>query len=271
MKAAAPLFYEAPLQETKKAPEVSANQSILGEAGYNIFIKLTMQSNKSFVRSYLKKLPLSLLVLVALFAGVMFLFALVVHEVLWEKEDAIDHFILHFLSAHLISDGLTGWMKTITYFASATFLQIAYAGLFLLYLALKNVKRAVEIAVIGIGGSWVVYLMKLFFHRARPPHPLMDPLQNFSFPSGHAASAFIFYGLLAYLTWKTNLPKSYKYLMATLLIFGALLIGFSRVYLRVHYPSDVAAGFCIGIAWLILSIWVMETLKEKTDQEQSKK
>ncbi|WP_121355982.1 phosphatase PAP2 family protein [Flavisolibacter nicotianae] len=206
--------------------------------------------------------------LLALFAGALFLFAFVAHEVLWEKEEAVDNSIFNFLSAHVISDGLTGFMKTVTYFASATFLQIAYGCLFILYLALKNIKRAFEIAAIGVGGFLVNYLMKLSFHRIRPAHPLIDPLNNFSFPSGHATSAFILYGLLSYLIWKTDIPKPFKYLICAILILFSLLIGFSRVYLRVHYPSDVVAGFCIGFAWLLLTIYLFERLKKKSDAEQ---
>ncbi|MEJ7822491.1 MAG: phosphatase PAP2 family protein, partial [Chitinophagaceae bacterium] len=171
-----------------------------------------MQSTKSFNKTYFKKLPLRLIVLLALFAGTLFLFVFIIHEVLWEKEEAVDNSIFSFLSANVISNRLTGFMKGVTYFASATFLQIAYGSLVILYLLLKNWKRAVEIAVIGIGGFVVNYFMKLSFHRVRPPHPLIERLQNFSFPSGHATSAFIFYGLLTYLVWKTNIPKLYKYI-----------------------------------------------------------
>ena len=110
--------------------------------------------------------------------------------------------------------------------------------------------------------------MKLFFQRVRPPDPLIAPLQNFSFPSGHATSAFIFYGLLAYLIWKTDLNRTYKYLIATVLIIFSLLIGFSRVYLRVHYPSDVVAGFCIGFSWLVVTISLFTRLKKKADVEE---
>lgn len=164
-----------------------------------------MQPSNSFIKPYFKNLPVGLIVLLALFAATLFFFAFIVHEALWEKEEAIDNSIFNFLLANVINDGLTGFMKTVTYFASATFLQIAYASLFVLYLVLKNVKRAFEIAAIGIGGFLVNYFMKLSFHRTRPPHPLIEPLHNFSFPSGHATSAFIFYGLLAYLVWKTDI------------------------------------------------------------------
>ena len=103
------------------------------------------------------------------------------------------------------------------------------------------------------------------FRRVRPPNPLIDGLENFSFPSGHATSAFIFYGLLTYLVWKTEIPKLYKYIIGAILITFSLLIGFSRIYLRVHYPSDVLAGICIGFAWLILTVWLFERLKRKSD------
>ena len=183
------------------------------------------------------------------------------------RKKAIDNYIFNVLSAHVISNDLTGFMKGITHFASATFLQVAYAVVVLFYLLIKNWKRAIEIAAIGIGGFVVNYVMKLSFQRTRPPHPLIERLQNFSFPSGHATSAFIFYGLLTYLVWKTDIAKPYKYLAGFILITFSLLIGFSRVYLRVHYFTDVLAGLCIGFAWLFVTILLFETLKKKSSTE----
>ena len=226
-----------------------------------------MQSTKTFNKKYFKKLPLGITVLLILFAAAIFFFVFIVHEVLWEKEEVADNLVFAFLSTNVISDNLTGFMKGVTYFASATFLQIAYGALMLIYLLFKNWKRALEIAAIGIGGFVVNYLMKLSFHRLRPPNPLIDKLENFSFPSGHATSAFIFYGLLTYLVWKTRIPKFYKFIIGTMLILFSLLIGFSRIYLRVHYLSDVLAGICIGFAWLILTVWLFEKLKKKSDTE----
>ena len=221
-----------------------------------------MQSNRSFLEKYLKKFSLGFIILFALFSGALFLFASISHEVLWEQEEELDHSVFKFLSANVISQDLTGLMKTVTNFASETFLQIAYGILALVYLFKKNWKRALEIVAIGVGGSVINYFMKLSFRRPRPPHPLVDGLENFSFPSGHATSAFIFYGLLAYLVWKTSMRKSYKYIIGFTFLAFALLIGFSRVYLRVHYPTDVMAGFCVGFAWLLLTGWLFERLKK---------
>ena len=226
-----------------------------------------MQSSPTFNKKYFKKLPLRLVVLLIIFALAIFLFAFITYEVILEKKEAFDNHIFNYLSTYLINPRLTVFMKGVTHFASATFLEIAYGVLLVAYLIRKNWKRVIEILVIGLGGFLVNYFMKLSFHRIRPTHPLIDPLQNFSFPSGHATSGFIFYGLIAYLVWKTNIPKMYKYFIGSIFVLFSLLIGFSRVYLRMHYPSDVIAGFCIGFAWLILIILLFERLKQKSNSE----
>ncbi|MEP6595411.1 MAG: phosphatase PAP2 family protein [Ginsengibacter sp.] len=211
----------------------------------------------------LKQLPVGLIILLALFSGALFLFIFIIDEVLREKEELLDNNVFNFLSAHVISPHLTSFMKGVTYFASANFLQVAYVVLILFHLFIKKYKTAIEVAVLGLSGFLVNYFMKLSFHRLRPPHPLIAPLDNFSFPSGHATSGFIFYGLLTYLVWKTNISRLLKYITGTIFILFSLLIGFSRIYLRVHYPSDVAAGFCVGFAWLILTIWLFERFERK--------
>ena len=226
-----------------------------------------MKSSKPFIQRYFKKLSGWVLLLLGLILASIFLFGILIHEVLWEKEEAVDLRIFTFLSTYVITPNLTVAMKAVTYCASSIFLQVAYGIVVVSYLAQKNWKRAIEITVIGLGGFLINYFMKLSFHRLRPSNPLIDPLQNFSFPSGHATSGFIFYGLLVYLTWKKEIPKVYKYVIGAVLVSFALLIGFSRIYLRVHYPSDVAAGFCVGFAWIVLCIWLMELLKKKSDRE----
>ena len=226
-----------------------------------------MKSSKPFIQRYFKKLSGWVLLLLGLILAVIFLFGFLIHEVLWEKEEAVDLRIFTFLSSYVITPNLTVVMKTITYCASSIFLQMAYGIVVVSYLVQKNWKRSIEITVIGLGGFLINYFMKLSFHRLRPSNPLIDPLQNFSFPSGHATSGFIFYGLLVYLTWKTEIRKVYKYVIGAVLVLFALLIGFSRIYLRVHYPSDVAAGFCVGFGWIVLCIWLMELLKKKSDRE----
>jgi membrane-associated phospholipid phosphatase len=226
-----------------------------------------MKSSKSFIQRYFKKLSGRLLLLLLLFIVSLFVFTYILDEVVREGENNIDFSVFHFLSLHVINPQLTLFMKAVTYCASANFLQIAYAVVIVGYLLNKDWKRAGEIGVIGMGGFLINYFMKLTFHRPRPSDPLIKALTNFSFPSGHATSGFIFYGLLSFLVWKTKWPPKLKWTLICLLIFFALLIGFSRIYLRMHYTSDVVAGFAVGTSWLVLCIWLMETLKKKTHEE----
>jgi membrane-associated phospholipid phosphatase len=226
-----------------------------------------MTFKSKFIQKYVEKLPLGLIGLLLLFGGVIFLFARITDEVIMEEEAQTDNYILRYLSAEVINPSLTSFMKVVTYMASAQFIQVGYGILILIYLLKKNYRRSIEIFVTATSGLVVNLIMKFSFHRLRPVNPLIEPLQSFSFPSGHATSGFIFYGLLVYLIWKTDLPRSIKILSGIMLISLSLLIGFSRIYLRVHYPSDVAAGFCVGFAWLLLLVWLMENIKRKAKKE----
>jgi undecaprenyl-diphosphatase len=222
-----------------------------------------------FIRAYLKRLSAFAILLVILFIGSVLLFGFIMHEVILEQEEVFDQRVFNYLSYHVIAPELTRVMKAITWCASATYLKIAYAIVVLLYLLKKNWKRAAEIIVIGIGGFFINYVMKLSFQRDRPSYPMIEPLRNFSFPSGHATSGFIFYGLIAYLVWKSDISRPLRLVLVSLLILFSLTIGFSRIYLRMHYATDVLAGFAIGLLWLVFSIWMMEKLKERTDSEIS--
>ncbi len=229
-----------------------------------------MKSSQPFLKRYLKNLPAGLFAFLLTFGGGVLLFTLVMHEVMIERDHETDHEVFSYLSG-FITPGRTRFMEAITWCASSTFMQIGYGVLVAGYLLAKDWKRAVEIGVIGVGGWVINFLMKLGFERERPDNPLIGGLNNFSFPSGHATSAFIFYGLLVYLVWKSKLARGYQITIGILLLLFALLIGFSRIYLRVHYLTDVVAGFCIGLAWLGLAIWWMERKKEESDVEVSKK
>jgi membrane-associated phospholipid phosphatase len=104
-------------------------------------------------------------------------------------------------------------------------------------------------AIVCLGGILLNQMMKLFFAKPRPE--LWQRLiveTSFSFPSGHAVGSIVVYGFIAYILAK-QLPRSKQYVyMAATIIIGA--IGFSRLYLGVHYPTDVIAGYGVGILWL---------------------
>ena len=111
--------------------------------------------------------------------------------------------------------------------------------------------------MIGLSSTGILFLFKDIFKRHRPLDPIISNVTGFSFPSGHSFSSFTFFGLLIYIIWRTNIRKSFKILIAFFLFVFAATIAFSRVYLRVHYPSDVVAGFCLSVIWLMISLWIL--------------
>jgi membrane-associated phospholipid phosphatase len=113
----------------------------------------------------------------------------------------------------------------------------------------RRYSDGIRFALVCVGGVIINQEMKLFFAKPRPelwPRLIADP--SFSFPSGHATGSIIVYGFLAYILAKElRQYQNYIYLAASLLIIA---IGFSRLYLGVHYPTDIIAGYGIGFLWL---------------------
>jgi membrane-associated phospholipid phosphatase len=109
---------------------------------------------------------------------------------------------------------------------------------------------AIRFAIVCAGGVVINQEMKLFFAKPRPelwPRLITDP--TFSFPSGHATGSMVVYGFLAYISAKQfQRYIRYIYAIASTIIIS---IGFSRLYLGVHYPTDIIAGYGIGFLWLI--------------------
>ena len=96
--------------------------------------------------------------------------------------------------------------------------------------------------------------MKFILQRPRPTEYRIIEETGYSFPSGHSMVSMAFYGLLIYLIYKHIENKYLKWLLISILSLLIVLIGFSRIYLGVHYVGDVIAGFLFSIAYLILFI-----------------
>jgi undecaprenyl-diphosphatase len=137
-------------------------------------------------------------------------------------------------------------------------------------------KWSVYVLLIGtIGGRFVNTFLKEFFNRPRPTIvEWATTVHTTSFPSGHAMTSLVTYGSVAYLVGR--LEPSARLERITWIIATAIVIaiGFSRMYLGVHYPSDVIAGFIAGLAWLAFVIALVKAVqffasrRPETQQEE---
>ncbi|GJE38787.1 phosphatase PAP2 family protein [Methylobacterium persicinum] len=139
------------------------------------------------------------------------------------------------------------------------------------YLALTE-RRRIGLYVLGAVGSGelVSTVLKLFYHRPRPdlvPHGM--EVFTASFPSGHAMMSAIAYLTLAILLARVDRNRRVKGFVLVLGVSVTLLVGISRIYLGVHWPSDVLAGWCVGAAWASLCWFVALQLQQRGEVEAS--
>ncbi|HEX3167814.1 MAG TPA: phosphatase PAP2 family protein [Chitinophagaceae bacterium] len=153
-------------------------------------------------------------------------------------------------------------MLFVTFLGKHQFLIPANLILIFYFLLVKRQTWfSIRVITIAISSLALMLLLKQLFQRKRPLSPLLKAAKGLSFPSGHAIMAVTFYGLLIYILQHTITIDWLKWLATVLMFVLIILIGFSRIYLRVHYASDVAAGFIIGLLWLLLSLAVLKWLE----------
>ena len=143
------------------------------------------------------------------------------------------------------------------------FLIPANISLILFYLFIRRRSWfSIRVASIALSSLLLMFALKHLFHRKRPLDPLLEKAKGLSFPSGHAIMSVTFYGLIIYM-----LSQEIKSPYAKIPLIGSLIllmqvVGFSRVYLRVHYASDVISGHLIGLGWLLTSLSVLKRLEK---------
>jgi undecaprenyl-diphosphatase len=141
-------------------------------------------------------------------------------------------------------------MKLVTFFGSGYFL--VSISLILTVIFFKKENYSFYAAMINVNlllGALINACIKYIIQRNRPDFLRLIDIWGYSFPSGHSMASMSFYGFLIYLCCK-NYKTRWKYLIISLLSILILLIGISRIYLGVHYASDVLGGFFLGILWI---------------------
>lgn len=206
-------------------------------------------------------LPLSIF-LIAIFFNLLLIFDFTEDIINSKKFIVIDNFL-----AQLVFSFRNEQLAKFFYLISLTcnIMTVILLGFGIsIYLLLKKKFHFVIGLLIAISGSGLtIYLGKSIFKIGRPIEYSYYLENNYSFPSGHSTIVVSFYGLLFYFLLRNN----YSLAIKTMFIFFALLffflIGFSRLYLGVHFLSDVIAGYILGFLWLLVSICTIEWLKYK--------
>lgn len=208
-----------------------------------------------------KKLSLSVLIMIALFFVCLWGLFKVVDIVFEDKSLVFDMHVFDLIAPY-VNDTNTRIIEVITFLGSQNFLLPANIILILYFLFGKEKRRtAMQITAISVTSVAVMFLLKLILQRERPMVPLISKVHGYSFPSGHTFTSVVFYGMLAYMAYRNIKSPWLRWLTVVFLIVFIFLVGFSRVYLRLHYASDVIAGFCLGTIWLLLARWLFVKTK----------
>ncbi len=190
----------------------------------------------------------------------LILFMIIVVRLRNNTIQSFDSYIYNHIK-ELISPNMTNIFKVITEFGNV-YIMIPVIILILIFSNDKSFKKYFIYNLISI--FILNNILKIIFTRSRPLDINLIIETGYSFPSGHSMISFAFYGFLAYFIYHTNLNCYLKILYILLLGLLVLLIGISRIYLGVHYASDVLGGFAISALYLVIFIkYVYKNKEEK--------
>jgi undecaprenyl-diphosphatase len=178
------------------------------------------------------------------------LFAWLAGEVFDGGADAVDSSVRE--AVHTIaSPHLTTLMIFISFLGSTIFLTLASVVIDLVFVIKRRYRSAILFAAVMLGSSFLNYALKITFARVRPvPYFDLPPPASFSFPSGHALCSACFYGIAAWLISTRSRSPAVKGIVWSAALLMIFAVGLSRIYLGVHFPSDVAAGYTTASFWI---------------------
>ncbi len=186
-------------------------------------------------------------------------FSIICYLIRSDKIIPFDTFIYNIISSFKCNQ-LTIFFKFITNFANYIVIIILCI---ILFIFIKNKWYGVVISINIINSTIINKVLKAIFLRPRPLVLRLIKEGGYSFPSGHTMAATSFYGFIIYLIYKSNIRKKYKLLLEILLFILIVLIGISRIYLGVHYASDVLAGYLVSIIYLIIFTTILKKINNK--------
>ncbi len=176
-------------------------------------------------------------------------FIAILEDVCEQEIINVDIMGYNLVSKFLISDFATPIAKVITNFGGVIFIVISTI---ILFVGIKNKKIGTAIILNLFIITFLNLILKNIIQRPRPTQFRLIDESGYSFPSGHSMISMAFYGFLVYLIYQYIKNKKLKIALIIVLSILPILIGISRIYLGVHYTTDVVGGFLISISYLII-------------------
>lgn len=194
-----------------------------------------------------------------IFAFSIIIFVTLTRLLLLDKVSVFDNKIYD-LILKIKCDPVTYFFKTITMTCSTWFVMLVTA---IIMIFSKNKKKTFYIGLNVVLCFLLNQAFKMIFTRERPVGINLINENGYSFPSGHSMMSVAFYGFLAYMYLHSKRSRKNRLLVIISFILLALLIGTSRIYLGVHFASDVLAGFALALAYLILYVTIFYNEKKR--------
>jgi len=165
----------------------------------------------------------------------------------------------------VVTPEATEQMARVTNFSAPLLVVVVALGL-AAYFAIRRLWGYLLMLALALGlGSALLYALKLIFDRARPIAGTAYDAHGASFPSGHSFTALVLYGLLAYFVWQITTKAWARTLAVVFAVAATLGVGFSRLYLGVHWLTDVLGGYAAGVAWLIFSVAIVRFFEARRE------
>ena len=207
---------------------------------------------------------LSLTIGVSVVLIIGFVFGEIFDEVAERDTGFIDYPLLSFFVDHR-SPEVTAAMKVITFFGgSVVALVILSTAVVLSYFRTKDFRYPAFLAFCVVGALGLSPLIKVVIQRPRPQFSQVFEIGGFAFPSGHATTSTIVFASLAYVLSRSESWRVAVWIWAAS-GFAAFLIGFSRLYLGVHWPTDVIGGWVLGLLWVATGVVITNLAWEVTE------
>ncbi|MGB7842258.1 MAG: phosphatase PAP2 family protein [Salinimicrobium sp.] len=235
-------------------------------------IKGFINNIEDFIKKYASggnpNWPLYLLIFIAFIAFIfgINLFVELTDELpntgLKDYDDAVTNFIISWRSP-----GLNHFFQSVTDLGDVyAYIVVTTIAVLYFFFKLKNKKFIFQLLGVLILSGLSNIALKQVINRARPTIEHMVVVKTLSYPSGHAMSAMAFYGFLIYLSFRIKMSGWLRGLLVFLFGFMIISIGLSRIYLGVHFPSDVAGGYIAGLIWVAFCIVlfnIIDLLRER--------